>query len=348
MTTGCAVLVAVAVWRYGLPGRHPAHRGGATGAPPAAAQSAASARLLSPAAPAAATHADASGLATVWKFEPAIEGDRVPIRSVGQIPAGILVDATSGSVLWSKQHRAKKEIASMTKMMTTLLAVEAVSRKQMTLDQKITVSRTAAKTGGSQVYLKQGEIVTFGGLLKTVIIKSANDSAQLVAETVAGNEEAFVARMNERAKALGMTGTAFYNVHGLPEKNSNVSTALDMALLARELIKHPVVLTWSSTRRDTFRNDTFQLDNSNPLVGVVKGVDGLKTGYYRRAGFCITVTAERSGVRLIAVVIGVQKKSVRKAFCTELIEWGFRQAAVARAQNGAAPGVPPSHGVSPR
>ena len=336
MTMGCAALVAVAVWRYGLPGRQPAHIHGATGTPPAAALAAGPARLLAPAAPAASSPVNASGLATVWLFEPAIEGDLVPIRSVAQIPAGILVDASSGSVLWSKQYRARKEIASMTKMMTTLLAVEAANRKQVMLNQEITVSKTAARTGGSQVYLKQGEVVTFAELLKTVVIKSANDSAQLVAETVAGSEEAFVTRMNERAKALGMTGTAFHNVHGLPEKNSNVSTALDMALLARELIKHPVVLQWSSTRRDTFRNGTFQLDNSNPLVGSVKGVDGLKTGYYRRAGYCITVTAERGGVRLIAVVIGIQKKSVRSAFCTDLIEWGFKQAAVVRAQAASA------------
>ena len=266
-------------------------------------------------------------LIATWTFKNALEGNALDIKTVSQVPAGLLVDATSGQVLWSKNYRQKMEIASMTKMMTLLLALEAIKAGALALDTKVVVSKSAALIGGSQVFLKQGEVFTMGELLKSVVIKSANDSAELVAETVSGDAAAFVKRMNGRAHELGMTQTAFYNVHGLNVGQRNTSTALDMALLARELLKHPLVLQWSSTRIDTFRNGTFQLKNSNPLVGVVKGVDGLKTGYYRQAGFCITFTVQRDGVRLIGVVIGVQNKAARATFCKEAIEWGYQRSA---------------------
>ncbi len=265
----------------------------------------------------------------IWTYKNALEGDELPLKNVSKIPAGLLVDANSGRILWAKHSREPQKIASMTKMMTVLLAMEAVKKGVIMEDTSICVSAAASRIGGSQVYLKEGEVFTLEELLKSIMIVSANDSAHLVAEAIAGDVDTFVSMMNERAKELGMHETVFYNVHGLPLKGRhNSSSALDMAKLARELLKYPGVLQWTSTWMDTFRNGEFKMVNHNSLVNPVsgvKGVDGLKTGYYSQAGFCVTATALRGTHRLIAVVIGIENKSVRSTFVKELIEWGYLQ-----------------------
>jgi len=263
---------------------------------------------------------------TKWTYDGAIVADRLPVPLVSQVPAGILVDPSAGRVLWSKRSKKPMEIASMTKMMTALVAMRAVERGEVSLEKPVTVSAAASRIGGSQVYLKQGEEFTLGELLKSIMIVSANDSSHLVAETISGSVGGFVSKMNECARELGMTSTRFYNVHGLPLKGGkNVGSAYDMAILARELLRYPIVMKWSSTWMDTFRNGRFQLVNHNKLVKTVEGVDGLKTGYYKKAGHSVTVTAKRNGTRLIAVVIGVKGKSARNRFAGRLIEWGMRQ-----------------------
>ncbi|NLF39611.1 D-alanyl-D-alanine carboxypeptidase [bacterium] len=262
----------------------------------------------------------------VWTYHGGIVGSRLPVRTVHEIPSGILVDVGSGRILWSKSSTTPLQIASMTKMMTVLLAMEAVDRGEITLDTRIRVTRDAAEVGGSQVYLKEGEEFSLIDLLKSVMIASANDSAHLVAVRLEGSAQAFVKRMNERARQLGMQHTRFYNPHGLPYRSGkNVGSALDMAKLALTLMRYPLVFKWSSTWTDSFRDGTFTLQNHNPLVKLVPGVDGLKTGYYSTAGYSVTVTAHRGGRRLIAVIIGVRTKAARNAFGRDLIEWGFRQ-----------------------
>lgn len=265
-------------------------------------------------------------LARAWTFADTRYGDSILVRGIREVPAGLVVDASSGRVLWAKNARTPMEIASLTKMMTMLLAVEALQRGEVSLDTTITVTRAAANVGGSQVYLKEGETFPLSELLKTIIISSANDSSHLVAEKLGGDVERFVRRMNERARALGMTGTRYYNPHGLPlASGRNVSTALDVALLARQLVKYPLVVQWSSTWMDTFRGGTFTLHNHNRLVRSLPGCDGLKTGFYRAAGYSNAITVQRDGVRMIIVVLGVKDRVTRDRVASELAEWAYRE-----------------------
>ena len=261
-----------------------------------------------------------------WTYKGVIAGNKLKVKYVSQIPSGILIDMNSGKILWSKLSKEKKEIASMTKMMTVLLAMEAVDRGEISLNDIIPVSKAAAKIGGSQVYLDPKDSFTLGELLKTIMIVSANDSSHLVAEAISGNVNSFVKMMNKRAKELGMNNTVFCNPHGLPLRNQkNVSTAYDMAILANKLLKYPQVVSWASTWMDTFRSGKFQLVNHNKLVKTAKGVDGMKTGYYRKAGFCVATTAIRNNRRLVAVVIGAKTKNLRNSFVKNLLDWGERK-----------------------
>ena len=263
-------------------------------------------------------------LATVWNISKVKRGDVV--KGLGAIKGGVLIDASKGDVLWAKNEKDPLEIASMTKMMTTLLALEADERGEAKLDGMVNVSAAASKIGGSQVYLAEKEKFTLGELLKCVMIMSANDAAFAVAETLGGSADDFVSMMNKRASQLGMSATKFYNPHGLPKKGANnVSSALDMAILARELLKFPKVLQWTSTRLDTFRNGTFQLSNRNGLVGRFQGVDGLKTGFYAQAGYCVTTTCLRDGRRMILVIIGAPSKKERDDAVRNLLNWGYQQ-----------------------
>ena len=246
----------------------------------------------------------------------------IPYRSI------LLIEANTGRVLKAKNERLGTKPASIVKMMTALIAMEQIKRNIIHLDEIITVSRRASRIGGQQVYLAQGEKFSLRNLMKSIIISSANDSSYAVAEHIAGDAEAFVGMMNQRAKELGMTNTHFVNVNGLPpgrKKPTNRMSARDAGILARELIKYPLIMKWSATKNAPFRNGSFTLTNTNNLLGRFRGMDGLKTGYHRKAGFSIVATAKRKNLRLIAVVMGSSHSRRRFKEAKRLLAWGFIQ-----------------------
>ena len=214
----------------------------------------------------------------------------------------------------------------MVKMMVELLVMEKVAGGELGLDDPVQVSARASKTGGSQVYLKHKEIFPVEALMEAVAIHSANDCAVALAEHVAGSVEAFVDLMNLRAAELGMEDTTYHSVHGLPPGRGQTidrSSARDQALLARELIRYPEVLVWSSTKTAPFRGGKFTLYNTNSLIGKTPGLDGLKTGYIAKSGYCLTATAKRSGRRMISVIMGCPKERDRSVETTRLLARGF-------------------------
>jgi D-alanyl-D-alanine carboxypeptidase (penicillin-binding protein 5/6) len=240
--------------------------------------------------------------------------------------SAILMDADTGQILFEYNIHERLVPASLVKMMVILLVMERIQQGLLNFTDPVTASAWASKIGGHQVYLKEGEVFPVEELLKAVAISSANDAATALAEHIAGSTEAFVQLMNERAKELGMNDTTFANVHGLPAgkgQEENYTSAYDMAILARELLKHPEVLHWSSTKEDTFRNGTFTLTNTNKLLGVFPGLDGLKTGYTAEAGFNLCATAKRDNLRLISVVMGGSNSRDRFAETTKLLSMGF-------------------------
>ena len=242
---------------------------------------------------------------------------------------GILVDTATRKVLWAKGAERAVPIASMTKMMTMLLAEEAIAQGRVTRETRIPVTVNAYKIGGSQVWLDPKEVFPLSELLKAVAIKSANDAAYLVSEYLGdGDASAFVARMNARARELGMSHTSFYDAHGLgdSQKRNNLASAYDMVILAERLLAYPEVMKLAATRMDTFRNGKTELRNHNNLVfHRVPGVDGLKTGYTEASGFCVTFTCLRAGRRLIGCVTGFKTAKDRDAFCRALLDWGYSQ-----------------------
>ena len=241
--------------------------------------------------------------------------------------AALLADAESGRILHHDRMHQKIYPASLVKMMVALITLEEIESGRISLHDKVKISRWASKIGGHQVYLKQGEIFKFRELMKATVISSANDAAVAVAEHVFGQVKPFLKKMNERAEELGMTRTRFYSVHGLPPgrgQKLDVSSAYDLYLLATELLKYPLYLSWSSTRLDSFRNGTFQLLNTNHrLILNYPGMDGMKTGYHRRAGFNLVSTAKRKGQRYIVVVLGAKNSRLRSKATRNLLDYGF-------------------------
>lgn len=270
-----------------------------------------------------------------FDYRKALWGDNLPLPGDKQALSGILVDLDSHKVLWAKNPRQGVPIASMTKMMTLLLAFEALDKgDDLKLDTPVKVTAAAAGMGGSQVYLDVKETHPLGELLKTMAIKSANDSAYLVAEYLSGGNMAqFIANMNNRAYKLRMPSTHFVNPHGLPgdNKTDSVSCPEGLAILAEQLLQYPLLLKWTSTKQDYFRpegNKARQmLTNTNRLISKCPGVDGLKTGYTRAAGFCVTASCLRGGRRLVAVVSGFKTSAARNAFVSKLFDWGYTRAA---------------------
>lgn len=237
-----------------------------------------------------------------------------------------VMEPVSGTVIFDKDMHKPWPLASMTKMMLMLIVVEKVQNGSLKLTDQITTSALASKMGGSQVYLREGETFSLDDMMKAIVVHSANDASLAVAEYVAGSGEAFVALMNQRAKALGMNDTHYYSPHGLPPdpgQSPDVSSAYDTAILARELIKYPDILRWSSIDVTGFRNNTFELRNTNHLVRTYPGCDGLKTGFYAQAGFNVTATAKRNGMRLIAVVMGSPRKQENFNAAATLMSQGF-------------------------
>jgi D-alanyl-D-alanine carboxypeptidase (penicillin-binding protein 5/6) len=245
-----------------------------------------------------------------------------------QIPceAALLMEYVSAKVLYAKNPHKQWPPASMTKMMLMLIVMEKIKEGSVKLDDKITISALASKMGGSQVYLKEGEVFTLKELMKAIVIHSANDAAVAVAEYLAGSPEGFVDMMNQRAEELGLRDTRYHSVHGLPPgpgQEEDLTSAYDAALLGRELIKYPLILQWGATPRDSFRSGQFILYNTNKLIGRVRGVDGIKTGFYQKAGFNVTATAQRNGMRFIAVILGAATSEQRFAQASRLLNIGF-------------------------
>lgn len=262
---------------------------------------------------------------TPYDFAGAVAHIGAPCESA--CGTGILVDPARRKVLWAKAADRAVPIASMTKMMTMLLTEEAIQAGRISRETIIPVSVAAYRIGGSQVWLDPKEAFPLSELLKAVAIKSANDAAFLIGEYLGnGDVTAFVTQMNRRAKELGMTRTTFYEAHGLGDdyKRHNVASAYDMVLLGERLLAYPEVIRLASTRVDTFRNGKTELKNHNNLVyNRVAGVDGLKTGYTKASGYCVTVSCLRNGRRLLACVTGFKTAKERDAFCKALLEWGY-------------------------
>ena len=238
--------------------------------------------------------------------------------------SAILMDARTGEVLYEKNADQSLPPASVTKIMTLLLIMEAIDAGLLTLDTVVAASEYASKMGGSQVYLKAGEEMRAEDLIKSVVIASANDAAVALAEYIAGSEEAFVIKMNERARELGMTSTNFENTNGLDDDVKNhVTSARDIALMSRELLCHEKILEYSTIWMDTIRDGAFGLTNTNRLVRFYKGATGLKTGSTSRAKFCISATAKRGDMHLIAVVMASPTRDTRNEAAKKLLDWGF-------------------------
>jgi D-alanyl-D-alanine carboxypeptidase (penicillin-binding protein 5/6) len=240
----------------------------------------------------------------------------------------VLIDCNSGVVLQEKNSNEKLPLASVTKVMSMLLIMEAVDSGKLTYDTKVTVSDHSYRMGGSQVWLEPGEIFTVHELLQAVAIRSANDATVALAEAVAGSEEAFVSMMNDRAQELGMKNTHFLDCSGLTD-NGHYSSAYDIALMSRELLlNHPDITKYTTTWQAKFRENTpgkkpVALDNTNKLVHYYEGTVGLKTGYTDVAGHCLSASAVRNGQQLIAVVLGEPDSNTRFAEARKLLDYGF-------------------------
>lgn len=239
--------------------------------------------------------------------------------------SALLIEPISGKVLYEKNIDEKYAPASVTKVMTMLLAMEAIDSNKVSLQDKVTCSENAKNMGGSTMLLDTGEVRTLEELLKGVAIASGNDAAVAIAEYIGGTESDFVNLMNKRAQELGMTNTHFVNCNGLPAEG-HVSTARDIATMSRELLKHPTILNYSSIYMETIsegRKSPIELVNHNKLVRFFDGCDGLKTGYTSEAKYCISATAKRNGVRMLAVIMGAPTYKIRNRDAGILMNYGF-------------------------
>lgn len=239
--------------------------------------------------------------------------------------AAVLMDAASAKVLFAREPQKPWPPASLVKMMLALVAIEKVKAKAVALEEPIAAPRSAVKVGGALVGLEPGQRFPLREMLKAIVIHSANDAAVAVAERLAGSPEAFVELMNRRAAELGMKRTRYATVHGLPAKghSSDVTSAYDTAILARELLGHPEIVSWTSKPAERFGEGGFLLTNTNELIGKYPGANGLKTGAHRAAGFNLAATAERDGIRLVAVILGAPTSRARFAEAARLLDLGF-------------------------
>ena len=248
--------------------------------------------------------------------------------------SALLMDVATGTVLYEKECHERLAPASVTKVMTMLLIMEALDDGRIHLDDQVTASETAAAKGGSQIYLKAGETMPVSDMLKSIAVSSANDCACAMAELIAGSESAFVEQMNQRAAELGMADTHFVNCTGLDdskEAESHRTSAYDIALMSRQLLKyHPDIKKYTTIWMDTVRGGTFGLSNTNKLIRFYSGATGLKTGFTSGAGYCLSATAKREGMELIAVVMGCESAQKRTADCKALLDYGFATYSVVR------------------
>ncbi len=245
------------------------------------------------------------------------------------VKGACLIEASSGTVLYANEEHYSASPASVTKVMSLLIIAEALESGCITLTDQVRVSAYASSMGGSQVFLEEGEIMSVEELIKCMVIASANDATVAMAELVAGTETEFVRRMNARAEELGLRNTSFENTTGLDDDTvSHYSSPYDIALMSRELIKHDIILKYSSLWQDSIRGGEFTLTNTNRLVRYYEGCNGLKTGSTDKAGFCLTATARRDGMQLIAVVMGAETRDARNNAARSLLDYGFANYAV--------------------
>ena len=270
-----------------------------------------------------------------------------------EIPAksALLMDVATGTVLYEENAHEALPPASVTKVMTMLLIMEAIDEGRIGWEDTVTASDTAAAKGGSQIYLKVGETMTVRDMVKSIAVSSANDCACAMAEHLAGSEVAFVDMMNEKAKELGMNDTKFVNCTGLDDDAAaaeHKTSAYDIALMSRELLgKHPAIKEFTTIWMDTVRGGTFGLSNTNKLVRFYSGATGLKTGFTAAAGYCLSASAMREDMELIAVVMGSETSQHRFAACKSLLDFGFAGFAVVLPRLEETAAVPVKLGTAP-
>jgi serine-type D-Ala-D-Ala carboxypeptidase (penicillin-binding protein 5/6) len=246
--------------------------------------------------------------------------------ALGAYSEACVLEPVTGTVIFESNDHAAWPTASLAKMMLMLIVAEKIHDGSLKLTDNITTSRKAAEMGGSQVYLKEGETFSLDDMMKAVVVHSANDASVAVAEYIAGSTESFVVMMNQQAAALGMKDSHYYSANGLPPAKGeppDVASAYDQAILARALLKYPDVIRWASIDTAPFRAGTFILRNTNHMVRTYPGCDGLKTGFYDKAGFNVVATAKRNDLRLIAVVLGSQHKLTNFKEASEMLSQGF-------------------------
>lgn len=237
--------------------------------------------------------------------------------------SGILIEASTGEVLYELNADERLPIASVTKTMTMLLIMEAIDNGKIKLDDVVSTSEYAASMGGSQVFLEPGEQMSVNDMLKAVAVASGNDAAVAMAEFIGGTESAFVEMMNKRANELGAVNTHFINCNGLDETSEHYSTAKDVALISAELLKHPKIQEYTTIWMDTLRNGEFGLSNTNKLIRFYKGANGIKTGSTSIAKYCLSASAKRDNMQLIAVVLAAPTTADRFGSATKLLDYGF-------------------------
>lgn len=263
-------------------------------------------------------------------------------------PSAILMDAATGTILWEKDAHTRLAPASVTKIMTLLLVLEALDSGKIGWDDTVTASDAAAAKGGSQVYLEPGEQLPLRDMLKAVVVSSANDCATALAEHVAGSEAAFVELMNQRAAELGMQETHFVNCTGLddePDAAEHLTSAYDIAVMSRQLLQHEEIRQYTTIWMDTVRDGQFGLSNTNKLIRFYQGATGLKTGYTAAAGHCLSASAQRNGIELIAVVLHCASSADRFTAAKALLDYGFANYALVQLETDGITPLPVKLGV---
>lgn len=249
--------------------------------------------------------------------------------------SAVLMDYNTGTILYEKNADEALPPASVTKIMTLLLIMEAIDQNKLSYDDMISVSEYAASMGGSQVFLEAGESMRTDEFLKSIIIASANDAAVAMAEAVAGSESAFVDMMNKKAAELGMANTHFENPTGLDDDTTgHLTSARDIALMSRELMKHEKIFEYTTVWMDSIRDGAFGLTNTNRLIRFYNGATGLKTGSTGKAGFCISATAKRDDLHLIAVIMGSETRDIRNEAAKKLLDYGFANYSIYKSEAG--------------
>ncbi|MED3624917.1 D-alanyl-D-alanine carboxypeptidase family protein [Neobacillus thermocopriae] len=264
---------------------------------------------------------------SIWAPSALAAEEKKSADIVSNVKSAILIERDTGKVLYEKNSKEKLPPASMTKIMTMLLIMEAIDKGKLTWDEKIRTSERAASMGGSQIFLEPGEEMTAKEMMQGIAIGSGNDASVAMAEHIAGSEEAFIEMMNDKVKELGLKDTVFKNTTGLPE-SGHYSSAYDMAIIAKELLKYEDITKFTGLYESYLRENTdkkFWLVNTNKLVRFYPGVDGLKTGFTAEAKYCLTATAQKNGMRVIAVVFGAPTAKERNAQVTKMLDYAFSQ-----------------------